>query len=93
MLWSSRSGPNIQIWLSYENVSPEVCQKVKKADIVTLVTALNSFHIFQIDSNFFLWGVGVFLSPQIWVSSAGKCHIPGSTKCFSCYSSSVQYLA
>lgn len=59
MLWSPRSSTNIKIWLSHQNVSPEVCQKVKKDNILSSVTALEIVIYFLIDYKillFFLWG-------------------------------------
>jgi len=49
MLWSPRSSANIKIWLSHQNVPPEVCQKVKKDNILSLVTALKVIIYFLID--------------------------------------------
>jgi hypothetical protein len=42
MLWSSWSSSYIKVWISYQNVTPEVCQKVKK---ITILTWCDSFQI------------------------------------------------
>ena len=49
MLWSPRSSTNIKIWLSHQNVPPEVCQKVNKDNILSSVTVLKILIYFLID--------------------------------------------
>lgn len=96
MLWSPRSCSNFQVWLSYQNVSPKICEEVifwvrcASNSLTILICVSSLFFIFH---RYFSCLMVLVILLQIWFPSFGWCGFSGFTQCFSCHSSSIQHFA